>query len=364
MPSKFYSLAASAVESDVTVLTIYDEIGFWGTEARSFEMQMRNVKTANLHVRLNSPGGNVYDGIAIHHQIKAFKGHTTIFVDGWAASITTIIAMAGKTIVMPKGTFMFIHNPLFGQTSGNAEELREQADYLDKVSKGLVAIYMARTGKDEKTVRGWMDGDTLFTAEECVACGLADTLTDAIENPAEAKWGQIAAYYPNLTTQISARAVAPVAQQKTPNTPIMTPEEIQALQLRVSTMEASHKTALATAKQDGISEANASEKKRKDGIVAIRNKYNKDGDLDGPAATALAADTTPDAFKETVMDLMQNRAAKGPMKPGASGQTPGEPDESTIDGCRALLAKCDPKNVAEKSRLASVLNNLRFPKKQ
>lgn len=368
MPRNFYSICASA-ESDSTSLTIYDEIGFWGTEAKSFEEKLRAVKTPKLEVHLNSPGGNVFDGVAIYNMLKAFKGEVTVFVDGWAASIASIIAMAGKTIVMPVGTHMFIHNPLFPHASGNAEELREHANFLDKVAKSLVSIYMARSGKDEKTVRSWMDNDTLFTAEECVANGLADRTAAALTDEAEAKWGQIAAYYPSLES-LSARAGASAAT-KPNNTPdIMTPQEIKALQDRVSELEASNKTIAAAA----VAEAKASEKKRKEGIIALRDKHNKNGDLDGPAATALAGETTVDEFKDQILDIADKRtlapAASGTptreaVKPGVAASAPAggdkKHDEDTIEGCRAALAAT--KDSSEKSRLAAKLHALRFPAK-
>jgi len=176
----WYSMQALAAPNAAEI-SIYDEIGMWGVTAKQFISDLKALgDVKDITVSINSPGGSVFDGLAIYNVLRASGANITVKVMGIAASIASIIAMAGKKIVMPENSFMMIHNPL-NVVKGNADDMREMADILDKVGSSLVATYVARTGKSEEEVKALMDAETLMTATEAKEFGFADEVIPAVE---------------------------------------------------------------------------------------------------------------------------------------------------------------------------------------
>jgi ATP-dependent protease ClpP protease subunit len=139
-----------------------------------------------LAVHINSPGGNVFDGIAIANAIRGFKGKKTVYVDGIAASIASVIALAGDRVVMNPGSMMMVHDPAGGVFSfGTADQIEDDARKtvaaLRKVRDNLVDIYTSETGKSASQVSAWMSAETWMTAEEAVDRGFADEVAAAAE---------------------------------------------------------------------------------------------------------------------------------------------------------------------------------------
>jgi ATP-dependent Clp endopeptidase proteolytic subunit ClpP len=126
-----------------------------------------------LEVRINSAGGSVFDGMAIYNTLRTRAGNVRVHVDGLAASIASVIAMAGKEIVMEPGAMMMIHNP-WNITVGDADDHRQSAELLDKVRDSLVSAYERRTGLTRNELVTLMDQETWMSAEEAVAFGFAD----------------------------------------------------------------------------------------------------------------------------------------------------------------------------------------------
>jgi ATP-dependent protease ClpP protease subunit len=167
-------------ENQSAEIDIFDEIGYWGIRATDFIRELNALgPVKNIHVRLNSPGGEVFDGLAIHTALKNHPAAVTVEVYGVAGSIASIIAMAGR-LSMPANTFLYIHDPL-AIVMGDADDMRDMADALEKIGSGLLSTYMAKSGKDEKTVKKWMANDTWFTAQEALEAGLADEVTGAVK---------------------------------------------------------------------------------------------------------------------------------------------------------------------------------------
>lgn len=135
-----------------------------------------------LNVHINSPGGSVFDGVAIYQALKNHPGTVTTFIDGIAASIASLIAMAGDQVLIGKHAMIMIHNPS-GEAYGEATEMRKVADILDQIKTSLVSAYTGKTGKKDQTISDMMDAETWFTAEEAMAAKLADGL---IANPMKA----------------------------------------------------------------------------------------------------------------------------------------------------------------------------------
>lgn len=164
---------------------VYDAIGKSyfddGVSAKSFAESLKslgNVQALDLYI--NSPGGSVFEGVAIYNQLKRFQAQKVVHVDGIAASIASIIAMAGDEINIAANGTMMIHNP-WGMAIGGATEMRKQADALDQLRSTLLDTYVARTGSSAKDVGEWMDAETWMTADEAVKRGFATKKTDNVQ---------------------------------------------------------------------------------------------------------------------------------------------------------------------------------------
>lgn len=128
-----------------------------------------------IDIFINSYGGSVFEGTAIYNQLKRNPAHKTVYIDGFACSIASVIAMAGDEIVMPRNALMMIHNMWMG-VCGNADELRKAADDLDTINAAGRAAYLERAGEKltEEQLAGMMDAETWLNAEQCIEYGLAD----------------------------------------------------------------------------------------------------------------------------------------------------------------------------------------------
>lgn len=141
------------------------------TDFRDSLKELGPVKTINMSI--NSPGGSVFDGIAIYNMLKKNPATVNVTVEGLAASIASVIAMAGDTLTMDTGSMLMIHNP-FTMAVGNASELREMADTLDQIRESSVDIYHEKTGIDKEAIKSVMDNETWLTADEAITAGWAD----------------------------------------------------------------------------------------------------------------------------------------------------------------------------------------------
>ena len=183
----WYSIQAAA-KANTADIYIYDEIGYWGITAADFAKDLKaQGDVTEIHLHINSPGGSVYDGTAIYNLLKNHKAHVTVHIDGLAASMGSVIAMAGDTIIMPENALMMIHNP-WGGAIGDAEEMRKMADLLDKIKASLMTVYTSRTGLSEEEVSAIMDAETWYTGTEAQAAGFADTLTPSMDLAASARF--------------------------------------------------------------------------------------------------------------------------------------------------------------------------------
>ena len=143
-------------------ILIYEDIGdYWsGVTAKGFNDELKALgDISEINVRLNSGGGNVFDGIAIYNTLKNHKAKVNIHIDGLAASIASIVAMAGDTISMAKNGFMMIHDPWI-MTAGTAQDLRKTADTIDGVREQLLDTYIRRTGGDREQISDMMSAET------------------------------------------------------------------------------------------------------------------------------------------------------------------------------------------------------------
>ena len=164
-------------------IVIYDEIGksWWGEDTVSAKQFLDDLKALgddveNITLRVNSPGGDVFDGVAIHNSLKNHKAKVTAHVDGIAASAASFIVMAADKIVMPANSFLLIHGAS-GMSWGNADDMRAVADDLDRIDKSLTSTYVARAGSTTAKVKALMKEDRLMDAAEAKEWGFADEVT-------------------------------------------------------------------------------------------------------------------------------------------------------------------------------------------
>lgn len=178
-PSKsWYSLKAQNGNAE---LMIYDEIGGWGITAKQFARDLQALgKVGTITARIHSPGGDVFEGMAIYNMIKGHPAHKVCYIDGLAASMASVIAMAFDEIIIPENAMMMIHKP-WGGTLGDADDMRKYADLLDKVEGNLVGAYQQKTGLPEDELHALLAAETWLTGREAVEKGFANTLTDPLQ---------------------------------------------------------------------------------------------------------------------------------------------------------------------------------------
>jgi ATP-dependent Clp protease protease subunit len=158
---------------DVAEVSIYDAIGAWGINAESFVNDLKAIKAKTINIRINTPGGEVFDATAIYNAIREHPAKVVCYVDGLAASSGSFIAVAGDEVRMADNAYMMIHNAS-GGVMGGAEDMRRYADTLEKVNGNIAAMYQRKAGKDPAHWRDLMTAETWFTAEEAKAQGLVD----------------------------------------------------------------------------------------------------------------------------------------------------------------------------------------------
>jgi len=159
---------------------IYDEIGAYGVSAKGFLAELGALPDdAAIDLRLNSPGGSVFDAVAIHNALSRHDGPVTVWIDGIAASAASYVAMAGDAIVMPENAFLMIHDPS-GLVMGTAADMRDMAGTLDKIAAGMTRSYAARSGKPEDEIAALMAAETWFSAAEAMEAGLATQLAEPV----------------------------------------------------------------------------------------------------------------------------------------------------------------------------------------
>lgn len=175
----------AAAGSDPAEILLYDEIGFWGITAKDFAAALAAAGDGPIRVRINSPGGDVFDGMAIYNQMLVHPARVDTVVDGLAASAASYIALAGQTVSMHDSSMMMMHNA-WGFAVGNRHAMTEMAGVLAKIDGQLAGIYAHRTGKPADEMAAMMDAETWLTAQEAKDAGFADAVLPPPERGAKA----------------------------------------------------------------------------------------------------------------------------------------------------------------------------------
>jgi len=175
--NNWYTIRAQSSGAEVV---IYDEIGAYGVSAKGFLAELGALPDGTpLAVRLNSPGGSVFDAVAIYNAIKRHSGTVTVWIDGIAASAASYIAMAGDEVVMPENAFLMIHDPA-GMVMGTAIDMRAMAEALDKIKGSLLQGYAAKSGRTQEDIAPLMAAETWLDAKDALDLGFADRIAEPV----------------------------------------------------------------------------------------------------------------------------------------------------------------------------------------
>jgi ATP-dependent protease ClpP protease subunit len=192
MRSGFFEIKMSADAPGTLDIYIYSDVepdgwDWWTGEYVKSETSANAIRekleeagdVENINIYINSLGGSVMEGLAIYNQLKRHEAYKTVYIDGFACSIASVIAMCGDKVIMPRNTLMMVHNA-WTFAYGNAAELRKAADDLDVINNAVVSSYLMKSdGKiDAAGLKELLDAETFLTAEECIQYGFADEFAE------------------------------------------------------------------------------------------------------------------------------------------------------------------------------------------
>ncbi len=234
MSKKFYSFAKNeANENELIIDGVIASESWFDDEVtpKEFRDELKQYP-GNITVRINSPGGDVFAGVAIYNMLTEHEGQVTVKVDGIAASIASLISMAGDKIVMLPGSMMMVHNP-WTFAAGNADDLEQVVESLKKCAESMVPIYVARTGQSEDKIKELLKAETWMTAEDSVELGFADeaiqaktSISDSIKNALSfASEVQSAVMQPVMSLKAKKAEVEDTNVPDTTQKPVETPNE-------------------------------------------------------------------------------------------------------------------------------------------
>lgn len=177
----WYSInSIEAKKGKSTDIFIYDEIGVHGITAKSFLQDLKDLGGKDITLHINSTGGDVFEGQAIYTALKNYTGKVTAKIEGLAASMATVIALAADTIEMTSNSLFMIHSPM-SNVFGNKSQMRKQINALEKVEATMLKVYSKRTGLDEEKISYMLDSETWLSADEAKEMGFVDAVSGKVE---------------------------------------------------------------------------------------------------------------------------------------------------------------------------------------
>jgi ATP-dependent Clp endopeptidase proteolytic subunit ClpP len=195
MNNKWYNIQGKATDA-VAEIYIFDEIGAYGITAQDFIAEMKEYKDTPVNLRINCIGGDVFDGMAMYNIIKKREAKTTAYIEGIAASMGSVIALAADEVVMAENSLFMIHNA-WGGAMGEAEDMRKTASVLEKISGEIANIYKRKTRLSLDRITDMMDEETWLNAEEAYELGFIDSISDSIKVAAKYDVSK----FKNITTE-------------------------------------------------------------------------------------------------------------------------------------------------------------------
>ena len=200
MPKSWYSV--KNVSADSLDVEIHEEIGLWGISAKEFIADIKDKNYQTINLTIHSPGGNLFDGLAMYHALKNHPATVNATVLAMAGSAASVVLMAADNIAMPVDSYVFIHDPSL-VAGGNSSDLREAADLLDRFGENIINIYERRTGMARDELKAMMAREEFIAAADAVEMGFADELVDAVKVAANA--AGFARRLKNMPTSISGK---------------------------------------------------------------------------------------------------------------------------------------------------------------
>ncbi|PTY38558.1 peptidase S14 [Saccharospirillum sp. MSK14-1] len=178
----------------VSTVYLYDAIGGWyGVTAEDFAKTLNEIEADTIHLRINSPGGDVFEARAMQVALKQHSAKIIAHIDGLAASAATYVALGANEVEMADGAFFMIHNA-WTLGMGNANDFIELADMLSKVDDSIAKDYQRKTGVENQQIKQWMDSETWFTAAEAKEHGFIDRVFEEEEDPENQNDWDLSAY--------------------------------------------------------------------------------------------------------------------------------------------------------------------------
>jgi len=298
----WYTIRAQALGAEVL---IYDEIGAYGVSAKGFLAELGALPDdAPIDLRLNSPGGSVFDAVAIYNALTRHAGTITVWIDGIAASAASYIAMAGDEIVMPENAFLMIHDPS-GIVMGTAADMRDMAGTLDKIAASMTRGYAAKSGKPEDEISALLTAETWFDAKDALEAGLATRMAEPVRIAASFDVAQFR-NAPTALAELVAAQGAAMSDDIVPGNIVLEKNEVEAVgnlpnatdpatkvhAENVTSSDVVDKTTSANEQGEGVAEQNTQSSGTENCITSAKAV---------PDAAAIRADAI--AHAGTVIDL-------------------------------------------------------------
>lgn len=315
-------------------ITIYGVLGSGFFEEGTTADQVRRDLQAmgdisDIDVFVNSPGGNVWEGLAIGNILAAHPAQVHAHVEGLAASAASIVTSACDLVTMGKGSMIMIHSP-WALMAGNAEELRKHADLLDQIESGMLDIYEARTGKPRAELTELLKAETWFTAAEAVEAGLADDVLESKPRAqvAAASWAPVMACFKNTPEGFSPPQAPAASPQSAPAGAVIK-EPVMPTQ------------APASVQTTDITAAVNAERQRVADITALCNKFNMAADF---SAKAIQEGWDIAGVNAAILEEMHKSTQGGTI--GHAEITEDEHDKMRENAALALVARAGCGKVA------------------
>ncbi len=368
MPN-FWEFKNIGAENKTPELLVYGEISeWWGVSSKEFADQLKQIDTDEINVRINSYGGEVFTASAIYSMLKRHKATVNVFVDGIAASAASVIAMAGDNVTMPENAMLMIHNPLTW-TQGNANELRETADLLDKVRDTLVATYRNKTGLDDAKIIELLDDETYLTAQEAQEYGFIDEIENQTQIAASLTREKMVVNGMNLDpakfANMPEKWLNKPSANKEPQKPVSKPagsasnkpKEIEIMNLE--TLKADHpdlyKQVLADGEQQGIKAERARIKDIEDTALPGHDKMTNAAKFESGITAAEYAMQVIKAEKEKGTSFLASRKKDAEKLEGVEQEQPEFNPENSADDEKRQKARAAAAKVGASTRKASFL---------
>jgi len=317
-------LKADTVKPTVDI-HIFDKIGFGGITARDFISDFQAIDADEIALHINSPGGSVFDGIAIQNVIKNHKATVTTYIDGIAGSVASIIALAGDEIKIADNGYVMIHDPA-SLVLGTKADMLKEADVLEKVAQGAANDYAGRMGITLEEARALMAAETWWLGQEAVDAGFADSTFAGSRAAANANFDlkRFSAQAPREAIDRFTNFTPPQTSGKEPQPKYhttMTPEEIQDMKDENNRLQASAKEAkdkLAAAENEKTAAVESALKSDRERITEINSLGAKFG-FEKESETFAKEGKSADDFRAHILnkspdDWQQSLKIKNPAK--------------------------------------------------